>query len=298
MAPSRFVMSLACAAALVGAGFASAACAPHDAAAVFDTDDAAQPQTQQARIGSAGVNTIDTQTTEPITAQAAFDGYEHAVAVLTGTIDTTAMDDALLADLLEVYYDTADAYDAAREAAGPHNAGLSDADPNDTVLFGDAVSEGDAVFLDLVYDEYGFAQRVIVPDDDPAQKYDLIYYALVASLADSEEVARQTMTGVDELVSTDDVALNEQSRSAVIPLADVGSVDAQMRYIDGAGVWKLAMTREYTAQLSNFGQSMLQMMAFNGDGDTNAEKAESLVEYVRTLQDKRSAARNTAPAVQ
>lgn len=287
MAPSRFVMSLACAVVLVGAGSASTACAPQDA--VFDADSTAfDADGSQTRLGSAGVNTIDIATTEPITAQAAFDGYEHAVTVLTSTIDTAAMDDALLADLLEVYYDTVGAYDAARDDAGPDN----------TVLFGDAVSEGDAAFLDFVYDEYGFNQRVIVPDDDPAQKYDLIYYALVASLADSEEVARQTMTGVDELVSTDDMALNEQKRSAVIPLADVGSVDAQMHYIDGAGVWKLAMTREYTAQLSNFGQSMLQMMAFNGKGDTSAEKAESLVEYVRTLQHERDAARETAPAVQ
>lgn len=209
---------------------------------------------------------------EPITQEAALDGYKSATAVLTGSMDTVGMDDATLARLFEIYYNAVQSSEQDED---------TDAE-DDLVLIGDFVSDEDAAFIDEIYRAHSIDQRIDV-GEDTAQRVDLTYFALTSSLSGSTVVTDETVAGIDEMVSADAVQLDTENERAVIPMSGSGMTqDVQMVYIDR--MWKLATTREGVAEMSGFTGFMLGIMLSNTEGDTAQEKAQQFVQDLREHQ--------------
>ena len=211
---------------------------------------------------------------EPMTQEAALDGYKSATAVLTGSMDTVGMDDATLARLFEIYYNAVESSEQGDN---------TDADTeDDLVLIGDFVNDEDAAFIDEIYRAHSIDQRVDV-GEDTAQQVDLTYFALTSSLSGSTVVTDETLAGIDEMVSADAVQLDTENERAVIPMFAAGtSQDVQMVYTDR--MWKLATTREGVSEMSGFTGFMLGMMLSNTEGGTVQEKVPQFVQDLREHQ--------------
>lgn len=214
---------------------------------------------------------------EPVTQEAALDGYKSATAVLTGSMDLASMDDAALARLFEIYYN---AWQNHEQQSEEIDTGAS----AEIVLIGDVISDEDAAFIDEIYRAHSMDQRIDV-GEDTAQQADLVYYALTSSLSGSKEVTEETVAGIDEMVSADAVQLDTENERAVIPIGEfaAGSTDdVQMVYTDR--MWKLATTREGVNEMSGLVGFMLGMVLGGVEGDTAQEKAERLVQDLREHQ--------------
>lgn len=217
---------------------------------------------------------IAPRSAEPITQEAALDGYKSATAVLSGSMDTVGMDDATLARLFEIYYN-------AVESSEQDDNTDTDAE-DDLVLIGDFVNDEDAAFIGEIYRAHSIDQRVDV-GEDTAQQVDLTYFALTSSLSGSTVVTDETLAGIDEMVSADAVQLDTEAERAVIPMSASGTTqDVQMVYTDR--MWKLATTREGVSEMSGFTGFMLGMMLSNTEGGTVQEKAQQFVQDLREHQ--------------
>lgn len=221
---------------------------------------------------SADDSTVAPRSAEPITQEAALDGYKSATAVLSGSMDTVGMDDATLARLFEIYYN------AVKSSEQDEDTDTED----DLVLIGDFVSDKDATFIDEIYHAHSIDQRIDV-GEDTAQRVDLTYFALTSSLSGSTVVTDETVAGIDEMVSADAVQLDTENGRAVIPMSGSGMrQDVQMVYTDR--MWKLATTREGVAEMSGFTGFMLGVMLSNTEGNTAQEKAQQFVQDLREHQ--------------
>lgn len=211
---------------------------------------------------------------EPMTQEAALDGYKSATAVLTGSMDTVGMDDATLARLFEIYYNAVQSSEQDEDTD-------TDAE-DDLVLIGDFVSDEDAAFIDEIYRAHSIDQRIDV-GEDTAQRVDLTYFALTSSLSGSTVVTDETVADIDEMVSADAVQLDTENERAVIPMSGSGMTqDVQMVYTDR--MWKLATTREGVAEMSGFTGFMLGIMLSNTEGNTAQDKAQQFVQDLREHQ--------------
>lgn len=226
---------------------------------------------------SADGSVVAPRSAEPITQEAALDGYKSATAVLSGSMDTVEMDDATLARLFEIYYN---AWQNHEQQSEEIDTGASD----EIVLIGDVISDEDAAFIDEIYRAHSMDQRIDV-GEDTAQQADLVYYALTSSLSGSKEVTEETVASIDEMVSADAVQLDTENERAVIPIGEfaAGSTDdVQMVYTDR--MWKLATTREGVAEMGGFIGLMLDLMLSNTEGDTAQDKAQQFVQDLREHQ--------------
>lgn len=224
---------------------------------------------------SADGGVFASRSAEPITQEAVLDGYKSATAVLTGSLDTVAMDDATLTRLFEIYDNAIESYKQQYDDT---------ADENNIVLMGDVVSNEDAAFINELYRAHSIDQRVDV-GDDTAQQVDLFYYALASSLSGSKDVTEEALAGVDELVQPEKVQLDAEAERATILIGEFATGDTenvQMVYADR--MWKLATTREGVSEMSGFVGFMLSMMMSSTEGETSHEKAAQLVQDLREHQ--------------
>ena len=213
---------------------------------------------------------------EPATPEAVLDGYKSASAIMTGSLKLNDMDEATIKRIFTIYYAANEQFSDAREKSESEQQG---------VFLGDFIDKKDQRFLDDLYKDIGFDQRVLVDEAVPNAKYDLFYFTLTTSLSGDESVSEEAASAIDEL-SVETVTM-ENEDTAHVSLAAFND-DGEAILKRDEGMWKLLLDREQISEVTALGLSMLDMVMSNAEGDTPEQKGEFVVTEAMKEREKRA----------
>ena len=213
---------------------------------------------------------------EPSTPEAVLDGYKSASAIMSGSLKLNDMDKDTIKRIFSIYCAANEQFNAAREKF--------DVDQQD-VFLGDFIDKKDQRFLDGLYKDIGFDQRVLVDEAVLNAKYDLFYYTLTTSLSGDESVSEDAASAVGEL-SPEDVAMDDDNTARVSLAAFNDEGEAVFKRDEG--MWKLILDREQISEVTALGLSMLDMIMSNAEGNTPEDKGEFVATKVMEERKKRA----------
>lgn len=218
------------------------------------------------------------QMQEPATSEseAVLDAYKSASAIMSGGLKINDMDEATLKRIFTIYYAANEQFSTVREE--------SESEQQD-VFLGDFIDKKDQRFLDGLYKDVGFDQRVLVDEAVPNAKYDLFYFTLTTSLLGGGSVSEEAASAVDEL-NPEDVAIDGDDTARVSLAAFNDNGEAVFKR--DKGMWKLLLDREQISEVTALGLSALDMIMSNAEGNTPEEKGIFVAEQMMIEREKRA----------
>ena len=213
---------------------------------------------------------------EPATPEAVLDGYKSASAIMTGSLKLNDMDEATLKRIFTIYYAANEQFSDAREK--------SESEQQD-VFLGDFIDKKDQRFLDGLYKDIGFDQRVLIDEAVSNAKYDLFYFTLTTSLSGDASVSEEAASAVAEL-SPEAVTMDDDN-TAHVSLAAFND-EGEAVFKRDKGMWKLLLDRDQISEITALGLSMLDMMISHAEGDTPEQKGEFVATEMMKEREKRA----------
>ena len=226
-------------------------------------------------------NVLAGHTQESSTPEAVLDGYKSASAIMSGSLNLADMNKDTITRIFSIYYGANEQFSTARDEAIEKNGDTADA-KNPGVFLGDFIDKKDQKFLDDLYKDVGFDERVIVDDAVPNAKYDLFYFTLSTSLSGDESVSEEAASAIGEL-SPDAVTMDDDN-TAHVSLADFDDDGSAVLKRDN-GIWKLFLDKDQVTEVTSLGLYVLEATSAGIDGDTPEKKGEFMADRVAEMRE-------------